>query len=167
MTILIAHINNYPEYVSDIAEWYMSFWGKKYPERTKSDWQADIGRSSDKPPITLIAIDTNKNPPVPVGTASLKLGGMDKYDLSTAWLSALYVIPEYRGKNIASDLIGEIIKLAGKRYEELYLFTRTDGRIYKKLGWGVMEFAEYQGGEVCVMKKSLLDKELCPMQCVS
>lgn len=155
MTIFISNIINYPQHSGIIAEWYMSFWGNYYPTRTIKDWQSIIGNNIDKPPLTLIAIDTAQNPPIPIGTASLILDGMEKNDRNTAWLSALYVIPEYREKGVATRLIQEIIKIASKQYGALYLFTRTDGRIYHNLGWGTISEIEYQGNNVLVMIKQL------------
>ena len=155
MTIEIVHINKYPEFFPVVAKWYMSFWGEKYPERTLHDWELFIGRNIDKPPLTLIAIDTSKRPIEIVGTASIKLSGMGQYEANSPWLSAVFVPYEYRDKKIASTLIVEIIKIASKEYADIYLFTRTDGRIYKKLGWDVIETSQYQGSIVRIMKKSL------------
>lgn len=156
MPIEICNINNYPELVTVVAKWYMSFWGERCPERTQKQWEAFIGRNSDKPPLTLIAIDTNKNPAMPVGTASLKLAGMGEYKPEKLWLSAVYVPPEYRGNNIATALIKEIIDIAAKQDTDLYLFTRTNGRIYEKLGWRTVHMNAYQGSNVRVMRKSLV-----------
>src|SRR3989338_11591303 len=85
MTIEIVHINKYPEFLPVIAKWYMSFWGEKYPESTLHDWEIFIGRNTDKPPLTLIAIDTNKKPIEIVGTASIKLSGMGQYEADSPW----------------------------------------------------------------------------------
>ncbi|HLB56769.1 MAG TPA: GNAT family N-acetyltransferase [Coxiellaceae bacterium] len=154
MTIVIAPINKYPQFLPIVAKWYMSFWGEKYPKRTLSDWEDFIGKNSDEAPFTLIAFD-NKNPTVVLGTASLKLNGMGQYKPDHVWLSAVFVPPEYRGKKIATTLINEVIDIARKKYPDIYLFTRTDGRIYKNLGWRVTEVTEFQETQVLIMKKSL------------
>lgn len=154
MGIIIAPINKYPQFLPIVAKWYMSFWGDKYPKRTLSEWEAFVYKNSNEAPFTLIAFD-DKNPTVVLGTASLKLKGMGKYKPDHVWLSAVFVPLEYRGEKIATALINEVIYIARKQYPDIYLFTRTDGRIYKNIGWRVTEVTEFQGTHVIIMKKSL------------
>jgi GNAT superfamily N-acetyltransferase len=154
----ITYIIHHPDYCATVADWYISFWGKNYPNRTNADWQAYIGKSVSKLPITLVAIDESTSPPSPVGTASIRLNGMDNCTPNTAWLSGVYVPDDHRGKGIATALIKEAIKVASEQYSQLYLFTRTDGRIYKNLGWKTTNKMEYQGHEVLVMTNTLTPK---------
>jgi GNAT superfamily N-acetyltransferase len=156
--MLITYIINHPDHYATVADWYMSFWGKNYPDRTKTDWEAYIGKYADKLPMTLIALDDSTNPFTPIGTASIRLNGMDNCPLNTAWLSGVYVPPEHRGKGVATSLIKEALKITSKQYNQLYLFTRTDGRIYKNLGWQTTSEIEYQGSQVSVMQNLLVPK---------
>ncbi len=63
---------------------------------------------------------------------------------TTAYLSALYTVPEYRGKGLASSLIALILKyLQEHRYQKAFVLIEPDNtaskRAYKKFG-----FKEYQ-----------------------
>jgi GNAT superfamily N-acetyltransferase len=158
VNMLITHIINHPDCYTTIADWYMSFWGKNYPERTNAGWVSYIGKHTDRLPITLIALDDSTTPPTLIGTASIRLNGMDNCPSNTAWLSGVYVPPEHRGKKIATAIIKEAIKVASEQYNQLYLFTRTDGRIYKNLGWQTISETECQESTVSVMRRSLAPK---------
>ncbi|PIZ03452.1 MAG: hypothetical protein COY58_09295 [Gammaproteobacteria bacterium CG_4_10_14_0_8_um_filter_38_16] len=154
MPIIIKPIIDYPEFISVVAAWYKSYWGSRFPDRTEKDWEDTISIVENQLPFTLIAIDTESN--MPVGTVTLKLYGMGDYKADQAWLSSLYVVPEYRGKKIATQLIADIETFAKKQFREIYLYTKTDGRIYKQLGWIEIEPVEFQGVSFRVMKKLLI-----------
>ncbi len=156
MTILITNILNYPEYKELVADWLMSYWGKNYPNRSKSDWIKYIGENMENPPMTLIAVDSSQDPTKPVGTVSLRFNGMPNSASNTIWLSALYVIPEYRNKGIGTALTKEIIKISSKRYEKLYLYTRTNGKIYQKMGWVTIKEGPIQDPHIRIMSKTLV-----------
>ncbi len=153
--MIINYIINYPEYYGIVADWYMTHWGSNYPERTHADWIAYIGKNTDKIPITIIAIEQKQESLIPIGTASLRLGDLEQYNPNTAWLSGVYVTPPHRGKGIGTALIKEIIKIANKKFDALYLFTRTDGRIYKNLGWEMIDEIEQPSEKVSVMMRFL------------
>ena len=70
-------------------------------------------------PLTFIAVDTDVNKPV--GTITLKFQGMGDYKKDQVWLSSLYVISEYRGKKIATQLISHLEAIAKKQFPEIYL----------------------------------------------
>ena len=98
MPIIIESIANHPGFIPTVAVWYKSYWGSRFPHRTQKDWEDTISIFEDQLPFTLIAIDTESN--MPVGTVTLKLHGMGDYKSDQAWLSSLYVVPEYRGKKL-------------------------------------------------------------------
>ena len=153
MPITIHPIANHPEFVPTVAAWYKSYWGPRFPGLTQKDWENTIAINQNQLPFTIIAIDTDTN--TPVGTATLKLCGMGNYKADKSWLSSLYVVPEYRGKKIATQLIVSIEAVAQKKFPEIYLYTKTDGRIYKQLGWVEIDSVELQGQSFRVMKKPL------------
>lgn len=153
MTIIIRTIIDHPEFIPAVAAWYKNYWGARFPDRTQKDWENTISIDSDQLPLTLIAIDTDAN--TVVGTITLKFQGMGDYKKDQVWLSSLYVVPEHRGKKIATQLIVQLETTAQKQFSEIYLYTKTDGRIYKQLGWMEIEPVEFQGILFRVMKKIL------------
>lgn len=153
MSIIIKPIIDHPEFISTVAGWYKSYWGSRFPDRTQKDWEDTISILENQLPYTLVAIDVDNNKPV--GIVTLKLHGMGDYKKEEAWLSSLYVVPEYRGRKIATQLIADIESFAKEQFHEIYLYTKTDGRIYKQLGWVEIEPVEFQGVLFRVMKKLL------------
>jgi GNAT superfamily N-acetyltransferase len=153
MPIIILPIAMRSEFIPTVAAWYKKYWGPRFPDRTQKDWERTIICNENQLPFTIIAIDTDTN--TPVGTATLKLRGMGDYKANLPWLSSLYVIPEYRGKKIATKLIQQIEIIAKSKFPEIYLYTKTDGLIYKKLDWIEIETVLIQDTSFRVMKKSL------------
>ncbi len=78
---------------------------------------------------------------IPAGMISIKEADLANRNDLTPWLSALFVAPEFRKKNIGSSLIDTVLA-AGKRigYKRIFLF--IDNRnmneledFYLKRGW--------------------------------
>ncbi len=56
------------------------------------------------------------------------------------WLGGLFVLPEFRGRAIARNLIETLADEAGKRgYTEVYAGTKNLGRFLRTLGWTFQE----------------------------
>ena len=74
------------------------------------------------------------------------------------WLAAVYVLPEFRRQGIGSQLV-RAIEETGKRLllERLYLFTPDREAFYARLGWSLLELAEYRNHTNVIMTKSLLE----------
>jgi ribosomal protein S18 acetylase RimI-like enzyme len=154
MSLRISYLADEPEFVSEVANWYKDFFGEFYPERTVKDWQNFLFINKDSLPFTLIAVEEKNGIRNPIGTATIKKNGMPGCEPNSIWLSGVYVIESARGRGVASALIAQCLKISAELgVNKIMLFTRTDGQLYKKFGWYVMDEVEHQGGIVKVMVK--------------
>ena len=91
----------------------------------------------DCPPISFIAFWGE----LPVGMISLKKTDMANREDLTPWLSALYVVPEYREKGIGTQLINTVLDTGLKiKYQRIFLFIDSRymdmlEKFYARRGW--------------------------------
>ena len=72
------------------------------------------------------------------------------------WLSGLFVVRHTRRQGVGSALVVACerrVELLG--YSRLYLYTGAAESFYAQRGWETIAEAEYDGGEVAVMRKML------------
>jgi N-acetylglutamate synthase-like GNAT family acetyltransferase len=70
----------------------------------------------------------------------------------------VYVLPEFRGQGIGSQLVRAIEDVATRlQLERLYLFTPDREDFYARLGWSVLETAEYRQHSNVIMTKSFME----------
>jgi GNAT superfamily N-acetyltransferase len=156
MKLKIVYLKDYPQYQTEAAELLMNFWGTRYPDRSLEDWGKKLYPNKDKIPFTLIAIDESYNPAKLVGMVSLCKEKYPFYPEEGVWLSALFVKESERGKGIAINLTQETIRAAEQlKISNILLFTRTDGALYKKLGWTLTKTIEYQGSPTLLMERKI------------
>ena len=95
----------------------------------------------------------------PVGTASIFTHDMETRMELSPWLAAVYVMPEFRGQGIGSQLV-LAIEETGRRMklEQLYLFTPDRASFYARLGWSEFEVVEFRNRSNVIMIKSLLEE---------
>ena len=94
--------------------------------------------------------------PVPnaVGMVSLKFHDMDTRPDLDPWLGGLLVLPEWRNRGVGTMLMHRAAEEARKlNVQSLYLWTHSHSaeRLYRKLGWQVVERTKYFGKEAVVM----------------
>jgi GNAT superfamily N-acetyltransferase len=154
--MLITYLADYPQYLSTVAGWVFEEWGWEMPKSTLESIQAEFSLhlNRDCIPLTMLALRERQ----PVGTASIFLHDMDtRMDLSP-WLAAVYVLPQFRGQGIGSQLVRTIEGVATRlQLERLYLFTPDRADFYARLGWSVLETAEYRQHSNVIMTKSLME----------
>ena len=103
-------------------------------------------------PTTFIALQDDAL----LGSASLVRQTITHQHLSP-WLSSVYVDPQYRGRGIASALVGRVEKAAAEMgSEKIYLFTPSSEKLYASLGWELMEYAKYNELKIAIMSKALV-----------
>lgn len=126
----IKHLGDCSEYVELVTNWMWKEWGNK--ENYKR-YETIVKHSlkKDNLPQTFVAFMGEE----PVGTVGLwRCDLMSRQDLYP-WLASLYVIPQYRGKGIGTELQKFLIKYSKDLgYDEIFLYTDLDD-YYEKTGW--------------------------------
>jgi GNAT superfamily N-acetyltransferase len=152
--MLITYLADYPQHLLIVAGWIIGEWGWEMPGSTLESIQAEFGShlNHDRIPLTMLALVETQ----PVGTASISLHDMDTRMDLTPWLAAVYVLPEFRGQGIGSQLVRAIEGIATRlQLERLYLFTPDRAAFYAHLGWSVLATSEYRHHSNVIMTKSL------------
>lgn len=132
----IHYLIEFPHYLSIIAFWNYREWhiGKRPFDEIITRYQGRL--HVDRIPTTLIALEDT----MPVGSVSIKEDDLTQRPDLNPWLASLYVLADYRGRDIGRGLLraGEhSAQNAGVR--RLYLFTHTAAGLYEKEGWTFME----------------------------
>ena len=105
----------------------------------------------DALPLALVAFAEGKL----VGTVSLKVQDLDTRPEITPWLASLFVVPEWRGRGVASLLIRRVVAEARRlKLPTLFLWTSAAEALYLKLGWRTVERTEYCGKRIVIMQFS-------------
>jgi GNAT superfamily N-acetyltransferase len=148
--MIICPLTQYPDFIRTVAIWAFGHWyvnsGIKF-----STVEADYQRRSDfsSLPVTWVAVEDS----IPVGMVSLKEQDLHTHKHLTPWLSALYVIPSYRKRGIAGNLIDTVIDYADSLgFETVNLFTDNRKgdyllRYYSRRGWIVSDKTYDQAGK--------------------
>jgi GNAT superfamily N-acetyltransferase len=144
--------------IPELAGWFYAEWGGHNPDLTLKSIEDKLrGRlNRDQVPLVLVHIQDD----APIASASIKIQEMETHPHYLHWLGSVYVLPEYRGQGIGSDLIRYTIceaKLLA--LDELYLYTRSKENFYSKLGWISIETPNYHGRRVTIMKQTLSVRE--------
>ena len=150
----IVYLADYPEFIPELAVLHYAEWSYLNPgeglEGKKEYLKSLCGR--DGVPIFFIAVEGGEL----VGSASLITQDMDNRPDLTPWLADVFVKPEYRGRGIATSLIQRIESEARSvGIVRLYLYTPDAAKLYKKLGWRIVEECQYKGVQVQIMVKRI------------
>jgi N-acetylglutamate synthase-like GNAT family acetyltransferase len=92
----------------------------------------------------------------PVGLASLVVCDMGTRPDLSPWLAAVYVLPAFRRRGIATALVTHVLVQAwwfGVR--QLYLWTDSAASLYSRVGWRPLAEEPYKGKTVLVMVQDL------------
>ncbi len=124
-----------PQHITRIASWYLDEWGYLKDEATR-ETETDYVREYLNPdcvPMILCAVEDDQL----AGVVQLKFHEMKQYPDFEHWLGGVYVAPAFRGRNVATDLVSEILKYAHRfGIDTLYLQTiNLTGGLYAQLGW--------------------------------
>ena len=140
----IVSLSQCPQYSPILAHWaYFQWYGDRNVSFRAVD--ADYRRRSEPGalPVSWVALEGD----LPVGMVSLKEHDLASHAHLSPWLSALFVLPIYRRRGIANELIKTVIGDAKSRGgERLYLFADHKNlsylsRFYSARGWNFEEDA--------------------------
>jgi GNAT superfamily N-acetyltransferase len=154
--LTFAFLADRQDAIVTVAQWYYNEWGKVPGNSVEQTIERIKGKlNRDNPPLHILAISTGRV----LGVAQLKRREMSIYPEKEFWLGSLFVSHDFRGCGVGSALAEEIAVIS-KRFgiKELYLQTEVlDGGLYKRLGWNPIEATEYNGVQVFVMVKLLVE----------
>ena len=153
MNIAVDYLANHPELVEQLARLSWTEWQPIYQERQQTFEDAIKNyrerTNTDCLPLTLVALHEDEL----VGTVSLKYHDLDIRPGLDPWLGALLVLPNWRGRGIATMLMRRAADVAFQlNLPELFLWTSSAERLYLKLGWQVVERTAYCGKQIVVMR---------------
>ena len=145
-----AYLADHPALLPVVAAWHHDEWAYIRPgdtlERRQERLAAECGRQEI--PTTVVAVKNG----VPVGSISLLADDMDSHPQLTPWLASLYVAREHRRQGIGAALVRRIIEEAKSlRVPRLYLYTPSEERFYRGLGWRTLEETSYAGKPATIM----------------
>ncbi|MEG3080989.1 GNAT family N-acetyltransferase [Halomonas sp. 5021] len=137
-----------------VAGWTFATWGHLHPgltpEQAIERLKAECGQAGV--PSIFVAMQGE----TPVGTASLIADDMSIRRELAPWLASVFVVPEWRGRGIASALVRRVEAEAVENgIEHFYLYTPDQQSLYRHLGWQDVESLEYRGETVTVMSRQL------------
>ncbi|MBB3332512.1 GNAT superfamily N-acetyltransferase [Halomonas campaniensis] len=144
-------------HLARVAGWEHDQWGYLSPGETRASRRAELEAECGPGgvPSVFVALHGER----PVGTASLVAEDMsDRPDLGP-WLASVYVLPEWRGRGIASRLVRRVEAEAREAgIERLWLFTPDQQALYVRLGWRERVWLSYRGERVAIMERCLAEE---------
>jgi proline iminopeptidase len=132
----IHHLYRHPEAIGVVADWiYHAFW--EASDKDVATFE-DLLRQADAPdeiPLSLLALVDGQ----PAGTVNLIHSDDDTQPHLHPWLAALYVLPAYRGRGVASGLVRRLlIEAAQLGFSTVYVSTHIP-TFYGRLGAELLE----------------------------
>ena len=178
--IRIDYLADHSELLDELARLSWKEWQDIYQQReqTLEDCLKNYRErmNTNRLPLTLVALTTDvsarrrKSEPdlhlrargvrspdrTLVGMVSLKFHDMDTRPDLDPWLGGLLVLPEWRNRGVGTMLMHRATDEARRlNVSRLYLWTHSAERLYRKLGWKVVEHTNYFGKEAVVMERDL------------
>ncbi|MFG6178897.1 GNAT family N-acetyltransferase [Halomonas sp. THAF12] len=150
----LVRIDAHSPHVATLAGWTHAEWGHLNPGQDLAaaiaHFRADCGPAGV--PSVFAVMDDER----PVGMASLVVDDMSDRRELTPWLASVYVLPEWRGRGIASRLVRRVEEEAWAHgVERFYLYTPDQQALYRRLGWRDVEEREYRGEAVTIMRRDV------------
>jgi GNAT superfamily N-acetyltransferase len=150
----IVYLADRADLIPELAGWFYGEWGPNYPDLTQAIIDDKLRRRLNRDRIPLVLVTLRKDSPI--ASASLKIREMETHPQYLHWLGSVYVLPEYRGKGIGSNLVQYSVNEAKRlAVHDLYLYTRSRENFYTRLGWKSVEKPLYRGRRVVIMKQIL------------
>lgn len=153
--VRVESIADLPDLVETVARWQWDEWGHLDPADSLAArityLQTQV--ESDGIPTTFIALEGD----TPLGSASLVTDDMPTHPELTPWLASVYVMPDARGRGVASALVRCAVERAAELgVARLYLYTEGARGLYEKLGWQVIAMDHFEGSPVTIMAIDLM-----------
>ncbi len=150
----ILPLRDRPDAIEQLARWHYGQWGKWNPTNSV---QRRIIRFQDhltpgRVPQTFVATEDGHV----LGSASLVTMDLDSHAYLSPWLASVYVDASQRNRGVGAALVRRVAEEARSlRLPTIYLFTPDRAAFYAKLGWEVIEQAQWGDTSVTIMQLRL------------
>ena len=154
MTLQIALLADYPQWIPRMARSFFDQWRHVYPDSPYPQWEARLRKNAQRQGLgtTFIGILDGE----PIASACFKQYDMSVRDDLSPWLGSVWVKEELRGQGIGVQLVGAVEQEAVRmQINTIYLWTPDRQRFYGKQGWSLHERIVYHGTLVDIMRKEL------------
>lgn len=139
----IEYLADRREFIPTIAHSLHDEWGHLRPNETVDDRIARVERACGhrEIPTTFVAVVGDQ----PGGCASLIEHDMLTRQELSPWLAGAFVQPQHRRRGIGAALVERVVEEArALGVARLYLYTPGSGKLYRRLGWSVLERTFYR-----------------------
>ncbi len=149
LAVNIVPLADHPGAISLLAAWFHAEWSG-FDGRSEEIIEAQLAENlnRDSIPITFLAMADS----MVVGTVSLDLSDLPTHNHLSPWLASLLVVPEARGRGIATALVRHAQAFAVlHKVPSLFLWTPGSARLYERCGWIETERSFYASQPITVM----------------
>lgn len=151
-----AALADHKSAIAAITRWFEAEWPSWYGPDGPGDAAADLKSWCDETalPVARIALDEAGHV---IGIAALKTDGLGEEFGFSPFLSAMYVLPQYRGSGAGTLLTGAIAEVAKMHgYDMLYATTDGARGLLLRLGWNETGFRSLSDrGPLAILSKAL------------
>lgn len=147
----VEWLADHVELIPVLTDWFRREWPEASVEHDPAA-RLEQFCSRDRIPLSVVAMDG----PRPIGTASLLTESVSSHKHLSPWVAGLYVVPEARGRGVATRLIAALSDIAKSLdIGTIYIGIGSAQAHYERLGWRPMGIGRADGDEVIVLSKSL------------
>lgn len=146
----IRYLADNTEFIPRLAKLLHAEWDFLYPDATiQTRYDRLVSYCNrDRVPLSFVALDDGRL----LGTYNIILSDMKEHPELSPWLASVYVVKEYRGRGIGTELVKHAMAQCGRlSIPRLYLWTDKQRDFYGSLGWKPLSHEPYQTIEVDIM----------------
>jgi len=151
----ISYLADHPEFIDALAPAIYEHWRHILTEETVEVRRTALMRhlNRDALPIAWVAHTESRV----LGTAALRESDLPGREDLMPWLGGVFVLPEFRGRDIGKVLCVAVEKHASRlfNFKTLYLFTLDRQRWYEEMQWRMLEPCQWRGRSGDIMCKDL------------
>ncbi|RUR37930.1 GNAT family N-acetyltransferase [Vreelandella populi] len=153
--ITIERLDTDSPHVPIVARWTFETWGQQlHPGRTFAEAVEETRLECGERGVPSLFVALANG--VAVGTASLIAEDISSRPELAPWLASVFVLPQWRGRGIASRLVQRVEQEAFENgIKRFYLYTPDQQALYRRLGWQDLEQLTYGGETVTIMSRQL------------
>jgi len=148
----IVDLRDRMDLFEEAVQVFWNQWGSETNYNTYYDAMFHACRTEGVIPRFYLALDQERI----IGTYALLLNDFISRQDLFPWLACLYVHPDYRGKQLGSQLLQHAqTEVQDKGFDSFYLATDLDG-YYEKYGWSYLaDGYGVSGGSIKIYKKTV------------